>query len=245
MKTNNEYPNTRNATDKALWQRINDFSPDQPGIPFPFSKKLAREQHWTHSFTAEAIAEYKKFVYLCCVLPRGASPSPIVDQVWHMHLIYTQDYWEHFCEKVLQRKLHHHPATGGRADRQKHNDWQQDTLAQYRLHFGQEPPPHIWQYRPQAPKASFSQRLWRALRMAPLLLLLLCLPGCNGAITPILIGMVSLFVFLGAANAGTSTAQDPKKKDDGGSGSSCGGSSCGSGGCGSGCGGGCGGCGGS
>lgn len=64
-----------------LWKRIQHFSLDHPDADFPFSKKLAKEENWTSSFTAKAIEEYKKFVYLCCTLPNGASPSGIVDKV--------------------------------------------------------------------------------------------------------------------------------------------------------------------
>lgn len=250
MNTTQQDPGIRIVADKALWQRINDFSPDQPGIALPFSKKLAREQQWTTAFTAEAIAEYKKFVYLCCILPQGASPPHIIDEVWHMHLVYTQNYWEHFCEKVLQRKLHHHPSTGGRQDRNKHELWQRDTLTQYQVIFGTAPPSHIWQDSPPAPKAPIYKRLRRALRLSPLLLLLFILPGCNGTFTPVATWIALLAIFSGIF--GSSDPRDPKKKhqDSGGSscssstGSSCSSSSCGSS-CGSGCGGGCGGCGGS
>jgi hypothetical protein len=87
------------------WTRIKDFSLDNPNVDFPFSKKLAKEENWTENFTKRAIEEYKKFVYLCCILPKGASPSEIVDKVWHMHLIYTQNYWEEFCQIFCSRNF--------------------------------------------------------------------------------------------------------------------------------------------
>lgn len=88
--------------DESLWNRIQGFSLDAPDADFPFSKKLAKEENWSLDFTRRAIEEYKKFVYLCCILPNGASPSKIIDKVWHMHLIYTQSYWEDFCPNILK-----------------------------------------------------------------------------------------------------------------------------------------------
>lgn len=234
--------------DKALWQRINNFSLDAAGVLFPFSRKLAKANNWDTGFTAEAITEYKKFAYLCCILPQGASPSYIVDQVWHMHLIYTRNYWELFCEKILQRKLHHHPSTGGTAECQKHDNWQEDTLEQYRHIFGEEPPPHIWTSppRPKHPTRAFFQRLFRkSLIPLPLILLSISLSGCGGGnIALFSLGILVLFGSL-FSHAGRQPGQ--QKKNDGNVGSSSdggGGGGCSSGGCGSGCGGGCGGCGG-
>lgn len=127
-----------------LWKRLQEFSLDEFAANFPFSKKLAKEENWTETFTRKAIDEYKKFVYLCCKLPNGASPSEIVDKVWHMHLIYTQNYWEEFCPKILQQKLHHHPSKGGESENEKHKNWFTETLQSYEKIFEQEPPEDIW-----------------------------------------------------------------------------------------------------
>ncbi|SMP04361.1 glycine-rich domain-containing protein [Chryseobacterium profundimaris] len=127
-----------------LWKRLQNFSLDHPNAHFPFSKKLAKGENWTSSFTEKAIEEYKKFVYLCCTLPDGASPSEIVDKVWHMHLIYTQNYWEEFCPHILQKKLHHHPSQGCPPENGKHKNWFNETLKSYREIFQQEPPEEIW-----------------------------------------------------------------------------------------------------
>lgn len=256
MKHTMHNPKIRNGTGPgtALWQRIENFSLDEAGVDFPFSRKLAKENNWDIGFTTAAITEYKKFVYLCCILPQGASPSYIVDQVWHMHLIYTQNYWDLFCEKILQRKLHHHPSTGGQEERQKHDDWQEDTLEQYRHIFGTEPPPHIWTHQPVPKPAtrSFIQRLRRKI-FNPLsfLLLSIFLSGCGGgSLAFFILGVFVLFVSL-FSHASRQPGQQQKKEgntgsSDSGGGSSCSSSGCSSGGCGSGCGGGgCGGCGGS
>jgi hypothetical protein len=127
-----------------LWQRIATFKLDDPQAARPFSKKLAEEQKWSEDFTQRVIAEYKKFAFLCVTLPNGASPSPTVDEAWHLHLTYTDSYWNQFCPNVLETQLHHHPSKGGSGENQKHEDWYRQTLIGYIEIFGQLPPNDIW-----------------------------------------------------------------------------------------------------
>ena len=138
-----------------LWLRIAAHPMDAPDAVRPFSKKLAAAQGWNSAFTARAITEYKRFVYLCFVCPHGASPPAVVDEVWHLHLTYTVDYWTRFCRQVLQRDLHHHPSQGGQGERSRHLDWYAETLSHYRRVFGEEPPGDIWpQPAAAAPQAA-------------------------------------------------------------------------------------------
>ncbi|WP_343307836.1 hypothetical protein AAHN97_11880 [Chitinophaga niabensis] len=229
-----------------LWQRINDFSPDDPEALIPFSGKLAREQNWSATFTQRAIHEYKRFVYLCCVSPTGASPSQIVDEVWHLHLEYTQNYWEDFCDKTLGRKLHHHPSKGGPHEKKKYAHWLKDTLKTYKQVFRKNPPDDIWKKYsafglPRERSVPFSSWHLVFLFFSGIVLL----TGCNSG--PVTITIVVLFGFFALLTISSSLAKGGKKGTDnnscsgGGCGSGC---SSGSGGCGSGCGGGCGGCGG-
>lgn len=238
----------------ALWNRLQKFSPDAPNVDFPFSKKLAKEENWTLEFTKKAIEEYKKFVYLCCILPNGASPSETVDKVWHMHLIYTENYWEEFFPRILQRKLHHHPSKGGFVEKDKHRKWFSDTLKSYQEIFQQEAPRDIWYGKEKAG----SRTIWlKRLRIIPLLITLFMLSSCLGevlgSLTLAALPIIGFFIFFHIVGAfqGNSENIVGKKKDDrsiegggdGGSASSCGGDG-GGGGCSGGCGGGCGGCGG-
>lgn len=238
--------------DQDLWQRIKDFSIDQPDALFPFSRKLAKEENWTPDFTKKAIEEYKKFVYLCCILPNGASPSETVDKVWHMHLIYTQNYWEEFCPRVLKRKLHHHPSNGGSSENIRHRNWFSETLKSYREVFQQEAPNDIWYGK----EKSRSGTTWfKKLRIIPLFLALFMLSSCLGEVwgtlTSALLPITGIFVFFRFLTLSRSDDGNihGKKKDDGNTGGSgdggCSSSGCSGGGsCSSGCGGGCGGCGG-
>ncbi|WP_160713255.1 glycine-rich domain-containing protein [Chitinophaga solisilvae] len=130
--------------ENALWRRIDAYSPDNENYAIPFSRKLAVTEGWTRRFTLQAIREYKRFVYLCCLSRNGASPSVVVDKVWHMHLLYTVEYWKEFCPDVLGRELHHYPNVGGIAEYTKHQDWYLETLKLYLLVFEENPPSDCW-----------------------------------------------------------------------------------------------------
>ncbi len=127
-----------------LWEKIQNFNFDDQNSSYPFSKKLATENNWSDPFTQKAIAEYKKFIFLCCISPTGASPSETVDKVWHLHLTYTKNYWEEFCRKTLQQDIHHHPSKGGTAEKTKHRNWYSETLSMYETVFKSKPPVDIW-----------------------------------------------------------------------------------------------------
>ena len=126
-----------------LWQRIAAFPLDDPNSAHPFSKKLMTEQRWSENDTLRVIAEYKKFIYLAIVEPNGASPSKDVDDVWHLHITYTEGYAQ-FCQATAGRFLHHHPSKGGETEHLRHKTWATDTLQNYYKHFGYAPPKDVW-----------------------------------------------------------------------------------------------------
>lgn len=237
-----------------LWNRLQNFSLDTPNVDFPFSKKLAKEESWSLDFTKKAIEEYKRFVYLCCTLPNGASPSETVDKVWHMHLIYTQNYWEEFCPNVLRQKLHHHPSKGGSDDTRKHKIWFSDTLENYQKIFQHEPPEDIWSERKIKLKTKNSKlNILKIFSVASVLLILSsCSDKIGNFLTIIFIVIPAIFLFTSFLSGIFNKNNNPKSKNrnDNGDGNcfssnsgSDSSSSCSSS-CGSSCGGGCGGCGG-
>ncbi len=129
---------------KCLWNQIEQFSLDEAGSALPFSRRLARENRWTAAQAERAIAEYKRFIFLGCVAGHPVSPSEDVDQVWHLHLVYSKSYWKEFCGEILKRPFHHEPTKGGGSESAKFEDWYAKTLASYRQFFGEEPPRDIW-----------------------------------------------------------------------------------------------------
>jgi uncharacterized protein (TIGR04222 family) len=130
------------ARETALWQRLCAHSFEHPDQGLDFTRRLAREQGWTHAEARAAIAEYRRFCFLACVGDNHATPSAEVDEVWHLHLIHTRDYWSKFCPEVLQTTLHHGPTRGGSDERQRYRRQYADTLARYEQWFG--PPPERW-----------------------------------------------------------------------------------------------------
>ena len=126
-----------------LWQKIQSFPLDDPGSPFPFSAKLAKENHWPLAFAHRAIEEYRRFVFLSMAAGHVVCPSEQVDQVWHLHLTCTQSYWHDFCRDALGKPLHHHPSKGGRDEDHKHVEMYERSLESYRTFFG-EPPADLW-----------------------------------------------------------------------------------------------------
>lgn len=129
---------------KQLFQKIQDFRLDKEDVSFPFSKRLARDNYWSHTFALRVIDEYKKFIFLMMVSPTPITPSEEVDQAWHLHLTYTKSYWENLCEDTLQRKLHHHPTEGGIQEDAKFENWYAYTKDLYLQYFESPPPTDIW-----------------------------------------------------------------------------------------------------
>lgn len=154
-----------NETDCALWQRLCDHSFERPDQGLDFTRRLAREQGWSLTQARAAIDEYRRFCFLACVNGVEVTPSAEVDEVWHLHLIHSHDYWRQFCPKVLGMDLHHGPTRGGIAEARRHGDQYAQTLALYEQWFG--PPPTRWWpgtqqrfARPQQPIRVDRQRHW-------------------------------------------------------------------------------------
>jgi hypothetical protein len=133
-------------TEYELWQSINEFPLDITAAKLKFSDRLAKENNWTVAYTNNVITEYRKFLFLCCVTPKGTmiTPSDAVDQAWHLHLTYTKSYWKDLCENTLKREIHHTPTQGGIEEGKKFENCYEHTFDLYREKFGTEPPKNIW-----------------------------------------------------------------------------------------------------
>ncbi len=257
-------------TDPALWQALNAYDLDAADAAFPFSRRLARDNGWSHAFACRAIAEYKRFLYLVCVSGHMLTPSDEVDCVWHLHLIYTQDYWDRLCRDTLGRRIDHGPTKGGDAEGEKFLDCYRRTLTLYQAEFGGPPPTDIWPGEDQRFDISRYQRIdttthitlpkrqvFLCLAAGAVLLLTACSPHAQAVLDSPVTWFAGLFLVIIVS----SLFQKPNGKGkgkggDGGCGSSCssgsghsgghgsgdsGGDSGGGHGCGSGCGSGCGG----
>ncbi len=130
--------------DADLWERISAFELDDPDATLTFSGRLARENGWELEFALRAIEEYKRFMFLLCVSGHPCTPSDEVEQVWHLHLIYTRSYWQAFCGRVLGREIHHGPTLGGAEEHDKFTDQYERTKRSYTERFGHAPPMDLW-----------------------------------------------------------------------------------------------------
>lgn len=132
------------AEQQELYERIKAFRFDDGSTVFPFAARLARDNGWSKGFTARVISEYRKFAFLAVAAGHPVTPSDQVDQAWHLHLLYTRNYWNMFCKETLRKPLHHGPTKGGDGEREKFNDWYGKTLESCRRFFGEDPPVDIW-----------------------------------------------------------------------------------------------------
>src|SRR5689334_17318604 len=129
--------------ERALWQRLSAHPFEHADLGLDFTAKLAREQGWSRQEARAAVEEYRKFCFLAVRAGHAVTPSEEVDQVWHLHLTYTRDYWDVFCTQVLCTPLHHEGTDGLRDTRQRHHNDYAQTLASYQSWFG-VPPEAFW-----------------------------------------------------------------------------------------------------
>ncbi len=130
--------------DPDLWARIEGHAfDDRPG-DIGFRERLAADTGWTPDTVEDAIEEYRRFAYLWATAAHPVTPSIAVDIVWHLHLAYTRNYWDHFCRHALGRPMHHEPTAGGEEDRARFRQQYAATLETYEHTFGERPPTRYW-----------------------------------------------------------------------------------------------------
>jgi len=166
----NDDASTMRSEAAALLQRIEAFGLNEPGDPLGFESRLADDQGWTLGYALAVVEEYRRFLVLTQVTGHAASPSPDVDEAWHLHLTRTAHY-EAFCSAAFGRFLHHAPARPG--ERSRHEAMYRQTLADYRQVFGATAPPVVWPRpgqspppRPAVPGWTVPAALRRGLRLA-------------------------------------------------------------------------------
>ena len=124
-----------------MLSRIEAFGLCAADDPLGFESRLADDQGWTLGYALAVVEEYRRFLVLTQVAGQAVSPSPDVDEAWHLHLTRTSHY-EAFCTAIFGRFLHHEPAKAGEGAR--HQDMYRATLAAYRQTFGASAPPVVW-----------------------------------------------------------------------------------------------------
>lgn len=160
---------------RERWRRIESHPVGGAEGAEAFVARLAREQAWSLNRARAALIEYRRFVFLACEAGHEATPSAAIDAVWHLHLLFTRDYWEAFSRDTLATTLHHDPGLGG-GDAARHRRQYARTLASYAHWFG-PPPEGFWPPVKLAPPQVAEERRvattrWRRFGVASALLAL-------------------------------------------------------------------------
>lgn len=113
------------------------FKPFSAAHELSFTARLARENHWSYDYCEAIIEEYLKFCVLSLYVDHPVTPSDEVDQVWHLHLQYTEHYIEVFCKELLGTTFYHGPTKGGGGERVKFHEQYSKTQRSYEEHFGE------------------------------------------------------------------------------------------------------------
>jgi len=132
------------ALSTTLWKNIREFELDDQDSQQTFTDRLARENGWSLEYSLRAVDEYKKFMFMLCIAGHPLTPSDEVDQVWHLHLLYTHSYWEDFCRDTLNKTIHHGPTGGGKEESDKYVNLYGKTKEFYKSTFNADPPAEIW-----------------------------------------------------------------------------------------------------
>lgn len=132
------------AHQQGLWERIVAHRLDDSSARLTFTARLARENGWTIGHALRVVHEYRRFIFLARTAAHQVTPSEEVDQAWHLHLVYTRDYWDILCHDVLGGPLHHGPTRGGAHECDRFDDQYRRTLSTYAEVFDETPPADIW-----------------------------------------------------------------------------------------------------
>ncbi|MBF7073555.1 hypothetical protein ISG33_09135 [Glaciecola sp. MH2013] len=129
--------------DQSLYKAIMALNISDKNAAFTFEMRLARENAWSLDYAKQVVHEYKRFIYLIASTNRSQTPSDQVDQAWHLHMTYTDSYWNVMCKEIIGKNIHHGPTRGGAEQRQTYREQYINTLHTYRDVFGDEPA-SIW-----------------------------------------------------------------------------------------------------
>lgn len=129
-----------------LYQRLQAFKVATYGddVPLSFMRRLAREHNWTMTYAERVFAEYQRFLFMTATAGHFVCPGEDVDQVWHLHLTYSQSYWDDLCTGILGKPLHHIPSRGGAEETAAFYRDYSKSLESYERLFGERPPADIW-----------------------------------------------------------------------------------------------------
>lgn len=113
-------------------------------FPPRFLDNLMNEQLIDVYTANKWLLEYRKYLVLAYLSDTSISPSEQVDQVWHLHMTYTQHY-RATCQTLVEREFKHTPSLGGSAEGKKYENVYDETLSFYKEIFLVDPPSDVWE----------------------------------------------------------------------------------------------------
>lgn len=108
MQNNIHSPITSTLTNSmphnpSLWQNIQDYQNED------VCNRFARDQKVSPEFAQLAFLEMKRFLYIALISRQSCSPSKIIDEMWHIFIIYTHSY-RTFCQTFNGSYMDHIPS---------------------------------------------------------------------------------------------------------------------------------------
>lgn len=127
-----------------LWDEIAAKFGGQSPFTKAFADKLSRKLNWEKKFALKVIWEYKKFVYLGVTSDFSVTPSKVIDQVWHEHILFSAGYRK-FCKEIIQYDFDHNPELVSiNSQTEAFKSQYFHTIELYKKEFGSKPPVEIW-----------------------------------------------------------------------------------------------------
>jgi hypothetical protein len=112
-------------------------------------ERLVHIDKWPRKQALAACQQYRNYLFLKKKYEDSYDlpPSVDIDEVWHAHILHSEEYIE-FCQQTFGHYLHHHPhhGKGNILTDQQVNDLFEKTQYFYNLEFGE----YIYAIRPIA-----------------------------------------------------------------------------------------------
>lgn len=103
--------------------------------------RLTTVHHWKEAWALKAVEQYRHYLFLKIKYGKthALPPSLDIDEVWHAHILHTEEYTE-FCQQAFGFFLHHHPHHGKNnelTDADIAKAFEEETQKLYYLEFGE------------------------------------------------------------------------------------------------------------
>ncbi|SFR36000.1 hypothetical protein SAMN04488005_0906 [Yoonia tamlensis] len=92
--------------DRKLWHRLEGYSFHERPLSRSLVNQLGDATGYTVDVCYTLVEEYRRFMYLIGSTGEDLTPSPIVDQVWQLHIADHQAYFHDFCPRIIGRTIH-------------------------------------------------------------------------------------------------------------------------------------------